>query len=378
MNGKDYYKILDVPEDASEDVIKKAYRQLAKKYHPDVNKGNPQAEAKFKDVSEAYGVLSDKTKRAQYDQIRKYGGNPFAGGGNPFGGGGFGGQGFPGGFGQGGININDLGLGSLGDIFSSLFGDVGMRTHQKKYQHSRPNKGADLRMTLPVSFAESLNGAEKTIRLNRQEKCSTCGGTGAEPGSGKTVCPECNGSGMVSMSQGMFAISRPCPRCMGTGQIIGKPCHSCNASGIVTAKKTIKVKIPAGIESGKKIRLKGMGNAGQNGAPYGDLIITVTVKADNFLRRQGSDIFCTLPISIKQAVEGVTVKVRTLDGQAQLKIPPMTQDGALFKLKKQGIKSGRKRGDQFVRIKIKIPEKPSEEEQELIDKLKAETEPAGK
>jgi len=375
MNGKDYYKVLDVPESASEAVIKKAYRRLAKKYHPDVNKGNPEAEARFKDVSEAYGVLSDKNKRDQYDQMRKYGGNPF-GGGSPFGGGGFGGQGFPGGFGKGGINLNDLGIGSLGDIFSSLFGEAGMRTHQRKHQRSRPTRGADLRITLPISFVEAISGTEKKIKINRQEKCASCKGTGAEPGSGKTTCPECHGSGMVSMSQGMFAISRPCPRCLGSGWIIGKPCSSCNAQGIVTAQKTIKVKIPEGILDGKKIRLKNMGNAGPNGMPDGDLIVTIKVKADKFLHRQGQDIFCTLPLSLRQAVAGLTVKVRTLDSQAQLKIPPLTRDGVLFKLKKQGIKVGRKRGDQYVRIKVKYPDNPTDDEKELIDKLAGEKAPA--
>jgi len=361
MAGKDFYKTLEVPENASTDVIKKAYRRLAKKYHPDANHGSKEAEARFKDVSEAYGVLSDSKKRAQYDQMRKYGGSPFGGG-----------QGFPGGFGQGGIRMEDFGFGSLGDLFSSIFGDTGMRTHRKKHRRHTPSRGANLSLTLNVSFQEAVLGAKKTIRLRRDESCPKCGGKGTEPGSGKTVCPECKGSGMVSMAQGMFSISRPCPRCFGTGQIMGKPCSQCSGHGKVKGAKTIAVKIPAGIKNGQKIRLKGMGNAGMNGNQYGDLIINVHVQPDPFFRLDGQDIFCEVPLTLKQAALGVKIKVRTLSGHALLKIPALTKDGSMFKLKGQGIREGRKSGDQYVRVKVKLPPDPNEEEKEMMARLESE------
>lgn len=361
MAGKDFYKILDVPENASRDVIKKAYRRLAKKYHPDANHGSKEAEAMFKDVSEAYGVLSDSKKRAQYDQMRKYGGSPFGGG-----------QGFPGGFGQGGFRMEDLGFGSFGDLFSSIFGDVGLRTHRKKHRRHTPSRGANLSLTLNISFQEAILGAKKTIRLRRNESCSKCNSKGTEPGSGQTVCPECKGSGMVSMAQGMFSISRPCPRCFGTGQIAGKPCSQCSGNGKVMGAKTIAVKIPAGIKNGQKIRLKGMGNAGVNGNQYGDLIINIHVWPDPFFSRDGLDLFCEIPLKLKQAVAGVKIKVRTLSGHALLKIPALTKDGAMFKLKGQGIKEGRKTGHQYVRVKVKAPSDPSDEEKEMMAKLEGE------
>jgi molecular chaperone DnaJ len=227
-------------------------------------------------------------------------------------------------------------------------------------------------MTLDLSFEEAALGTKKTIRFKRDEACTRCNGTGAEPGSGETVCPECNGSGMVSMAQGMFSISRPCPRCFGSGKIIGKPCSKCGGTGKERGQKTVSVKIPAGIHSGEKIRLKGMGNAGGNGNAYGDLIINVRVKRDSFFSRKGNDVYCTVPLKLEQAVEGVKIKVRTVRGRVMLTIPPMTEDGAVLKLKGQGIKAKGKAGNQYVKIKIKFPEEPTEEEKELIEKLKAE------
>ncbi|HEQ99739.1 MAG TPA: molecular chaperone DnaJ [candidate division Zixibacteria bacterium] len=372
MAGKDFYEILGVGETASKDEIKKAYRKLAKKYHPDVNKGNKEAEQKFKDVSEAYHVLTDDKKRAQYDQMRKYGGT-------------FGGQGFeyggarPGGFGQGDINLNDFGFGSMGDIFSQIFGDMGMRTHSRKYRRQAgPQKGSNLTMTLDLKFEDAALGTKKTIRFKRDEVCSKCKGTGAEPGSGETVCPQCNGSGMVSMAQGMFSISRPCPRCFGTGKIIGKPCSKCGGSGKERGQKTVSVKIPPGVKSGEKIRLKGMGNAGGNGSGYGDLIINVRIKPDSFFSRKGNDVYCTVPLTLRQAVEGVKIKVRTIRGKVMLNIPPETEDGAVLKLKGQGIKAKGKTGNQYVKIEVKYPENPTEEEKELMAKLKGEKAEAGK
>ncbi len=365
MAGKDYYQILGVSENASGDEIKKAYRKLAKKYHPDANKGSKEAEQKFKEVSEAYHVLSDEKKRAQYDQMRKYGGIPFGQGAYTR-------QGAPGGFGGGNFNPEDFGFGSLGDIFSSLFGEMGMRTHARKYRTQAPAKGSNLALTLTIDFEEAALGTKKTIRLKRDETCSKCHGSGAEPGTEETVCPQCNGSGMVTMSQGMFSISRPCPTCFGTGKIIGKACSVCGGSGKVKNTKTVAVKIPAGIANGEKIRLRGMGNAGGNGAGYGDLIITIRVKPDPFFSRKGNDIYCTIPLTLKQAVDGIKIKVRTLGGKAMLKIPPLTHDGTTFKLKGQGIKRKRGAGDQYVKVKVKYPENQTDEEKELIARLEGE------
>lgn len=369
MAGKDYYETLGVTENASGDEIKKAYRKLAKRYHPDANKGSKEAEQKFKEVSEAYHVLSDDKKRAQYDQMRKYGGIPF-------GQGGYGRQGAPGGFGGfggGDFNPQDFGFGSLGDIFSSLFGEMGMRTHSRKYrQRQAPVKGSNLALTLSLSFEEAALGTKKTIRLKRDETCSVCNGSGAEPGSEETVCPQCNGSGMYTMSQGMFSISRPCPRCFGTGKIIGKTCSKCGGKGKVKGSKTVAVKIPAGIENGEKIRLREMGNAGGNGSGYGDLIITVRVKPDSFFSRKGNDVYCTVPLTLKQAVDGIKIKVRTLIGKAMLTIPPLTHDGTTLKLKGQGIKKKRATGNQYVKIKVKYPENPTVEEKEMIARLESE------
>ncbi|MFH1891372.1 MAG: molecular chaperone DnaJ [Candidatus Zixiibacteriota bacterium] len=369
---KDYYEILGVAENVSDDELKKTYRKLAKKYHPDVNQGNKEAEEKFKGISEAYDVLSDPKKREQYDQMRRFG----AGG---FGGGGFRPGGFPGGFGQfsqgrGGFNFNseDLGgLGSMGDIFSALFGDrMSFGRKQRSRQQAGPRKGNDLALTLNISFAEMVEGVTKTVKLKHEVNCDTCGGTGADPSKGKTVCPQCGGTGMVSQSQGAFSVTRPCPTCLGRGEYISTPCSACGGSGRKPAAQTVKIKIPAGIESGSKLRLKKLGQPGPSGGPSGDLIVTVRVKADSFFKRVGNDIVCEVPVKLEHAVKGTKIKVRTLRGRAAVKVPPMTVDGTKFNLKGMGVSSNGRTGNQYVVVKIRIPEKPTAEEQEMIDKLK--------
>lgn len=371
--AKDYYDILGVSENASADEIKKAYRKLAKKYHPDAHPDDPSVEEKFKNVSEAYEVLSKPEKRRQYDQMRKYGAGGFGGGFDPSG---FQQQGF-GGFGgqQGGFRVNfeDIGgFGSMGDIFSSLFGDrvdFG-RKRGRRRAANRPQKGNNLSAKIDISFDEMIQGTSKTIRLKRDANCSRCNGTGEEPGSSQEVCPQCGGSGMVSQAVGNFAVTRPCPRCLGRGRI-SQPCSKCHGQGRERVSQKVKIDVPAGIENGGKLRLKGLGQPGRNGGPDGDLIVTVRVKADRFLRRVGNDIVCRVPISLEQAVEGSKIRVRTVKGKIDLKIPPLTPDKTKFKLEGLGISSNGRSGNQYVTVDVKKPEEPTPEEKEMIDKLES-------
>jgi molecular chaperone DnaJ len=369
---KDYYRVLGVAENVSDDELKKAYRRLAKKYHPDANQGDKDAEEKFKGISEAYDVLSNPQKRSQYDQMRKFG----AGG---FGGGGFRPGGFPGGFGQSGqgsggfsFSTEDLGgFGSIGDIFSALFGDsMNFGRRRGRREPRRPQKGNDLTLSLDITFAEMATGVTKTVRLKREAACEVCHGTGADPKQGKTTCPQCGGSGMVSHMQGAFSVTRPCPTCLGTGEYISAPCSACNGSGRKHVAQTVKIKIPAGVESGSKLRLKNLGQAGPPGGKEGDLIVTVRVKADIFFKKVGNDLSCEIPVTLERAAKGTKLKVRTIKGHAIVKVPPMTADGTKFSLKGLGIASRGKTGNQYVIIKVKFPETPSDEEQELIDKLR--------
>lgn len=369
---KDYYSILGVAENVSDEELKKTYRKLAKKYHPDANQGDKEAEEKFKGISEAYDVLSDPQKRAQYDQMRKFG----AGG---FGAGGFRPGGFPGGFGQfgqgrGGFSFNteDLGgFGSMGDIFSAIFGDgMSFGGKRKARRPAGPRKGNDLALTLDISFAEMVEGVTRTVKLKREVNCDVCGGSGADPSKGNTVCQQCGGTGMVSQSQGAFSVTRPCPTCLGRGEYVSSPCPSCGGNGRKPVSQKVKIKIPAGVESGSKLRLKKLGQPGPAGGLSGDLIVTVRVKADSFFRRIGNDVVCEVPIELEQAVKGAKIKVRTLRGQAVVNVPAMAADGTKFSLKGMGILSGGKTGNQYVVVKIRFPEHPSAEEQEMIDKLK--------
>lgn len=371
---KDYYEILGVAENASEDEMKKAYRKLAKRYHPDANSGDKDAENKFKEVSEAYSVLSDKQKRSQYDQMRRFGASGFGGGGARPGGfpGGF--EGF--GFGQGGgttFSFEDLsGFGSLGDIFSSLFGDqvhVGRRGGRRR--QAGPRRGSNLAASIDITFAEMVKGVKKTIKLNREANCERCNGTGSEPGSAKSVCPVCQGRGVTAQSVGGFSVSRPCPRCLGKGEVVSEPCSKCSGNGKVSASQKVAIRVPAGVEHGTKLKLKGFGQAGTNGGPNGDLIVRVNVKPDRFFTRVGRDLVCSVPISLKHAVDGAKIKVRTISGHVTLNVPSGTTDGTKFKLRDLGIVKGGVTGNQYVTVNVDIPKNPSAEEQGLIDKLNA-------
>jgi len=365
MGVKEYYKILEVDEGATGDEIKKAYRRLAKQYHPDKNAGNKQAEEKFKDILEAYQVLSDSKKRQQYDQMRKFG---------------YGGQGFDfrnfdfGGFkgagrrpGRGGISFEGFDLfGGLGDVFAQFF-DLGERTRQRQYG---PRRGEDLLVEVSVPFGLGISGGKTTFAVEKEKTCPFCNGGGAKPGSRAQVCPECGGRGMIVVGQGGFGVSRPCPRCYGKGQIIENPFDRCRGSGIARGRQTYSVKIPAGIEDGDQIRLKGQGQPGLAGGPPGDMIVKVRIKPHRFFKRQGEDITCQVALNLTQAVLGSTLRVKTVSGKkVQLKIPPGTQDGTTFRLAGMGVERNGRRGDQYVVVRVSIPENPSEEEKEFMARL---------
>ncbi len=366
----DYYKILGVAENASDAELKKVYRTLAKKYHPDRNQGDKSAEAKFKEISEAYDVLSDKQKRAQYDQMRKYGAGGFGGFRPGAQTGGFQGFNMPGGM---NFSFEDLGgFGSIGDIFSSLFGDrVNFGQRQTRRRQSGPRKGNDLSIKLDIDFAEMADGVTKTVRLKRDTNCERCSGSGAEPGVGKTVCPQCGGTGMISQVQGAFSVTRPCPRCLGRGEIVSQPCTACGGTGRQKVSQKVRIKIPAGIEVGSSLRLRNLGQPGSHGGPNGDLIVTVHVKPDRFFERAGNDIVCNIPLTLKQAVDGTKIKVRTVSGHAQLTIPPLTKNGMKFKLRGLGIGKDGSKGNQYVVVEVRLPDNPTPEERKLIDRLQS-------
>lgn len=356
--SKDYYQILGISESASAEEVKKAYRKLAKQFHPDANQNDPKAADRFKEVGEAYSVLHDPKKRKQYDQMRRM--EPFTG----FGGGQRPG-GPAGGAGQGGVrfSVDDLGdLGGLGDLFSSMF-DFG----RKRKPRTGPEKGKDVEYALEVGFRTAARGGEVTIMVPMTEECAVCSGTGASPGTRAAVCTECGGSGNVSFGQGGFAVNRPCPACYGRGQIPAEPCAACAGRGQIRQERRIRLKVPPGVETGSRLRLSGQGERGQGGGPAGDVLITFQVKADPFFERKGLDIYCTVPVNIAQAALGSKVRVRTVDGKrVSVRIPPGTQSGTKLRITGQGIEKGDRRGDQYVQVKIVVPEKLGADEERLM------------
>ena len=356
---RDYYEVLGVSRGASEDEIKKAYKKMARKYHPDLNPGDKSAEEKFKEVNEAYEVLSDADKKARYDQYGHAGVDP------NFGAGGFGG-GFDGSF----------DFGDLGDIFGSFFGGGfggGRRTNP-----NAPQRGESIRMSIAISFEEAAFGCEKAVTVERYETCDTCHGNGCAPGTSPEVCPDCHGTGTVQVRRqtpmGVFATSSPCPKCGGKGRIIHQPCKDCRGSGMVRKKKTIQASIPAGIDNGQTISIRGQGNAGKNGGPAGDLLITITVRPHELFRREGTSVLCEAPITFTQAVLGAELEIPTIDGKVKYTLPEGTQSGTTFRLKGKGIPSinGRGRGDQYVTVYIETPKNLNKEQEEALKKF-AET-----
>jgi molecular chaperone DnaJ len=365
-SGKDFYKVLGVSEKADAGEIKKAYRRLAKQNHPDANPNNEAAAERFKEVGEAYGVLSDPDKRKKYDQMRRFG--AFTGAGR---GGSRSPSGAPGAGGS--FTFDDLSnFGGLGDIFSSIF-DRGGRDGPGKARRDRPktrSKGADVEYVVDIPFEKAALGGKVTIDVPITEECATCGGSGAEPGTELSVCRECEGSGTVSFGQQGFAVNRPCPACVGRGMIPNSPCGSCAGRGEVRQDRRISVNVPAGTEDGQKLRLTGQGERSTSGGAPGDLLLTFRVKPDRFFRRKGLDIHARVPINIVQAALGSKIKVRTIHGnRVVLRIPPGTQTGTKFRIRGQGIERGERRGDQIVEVDVQVPEELSPEEQAAMERF---------
>ena len=353
---RDYYEVLGIQKCASEDEIKKAYKKLARKYHPDMNPGDKEAEEKFKEVNEANEVLSDPEKKARYDQFGFAGVDPNYGAGA--GGGAYG----------GGFDFGDL-----GDIFGSFFGG-GFGGGQRRNPNA-PQRGESIRASVSVSFTEAAFGCEKSVTLERSEQCPTCKGNGCAPGTTPEICPDCHGTGTVQTRRqtpmGVFASNGPCRKCGGTGRLIHQPCPDCRGTGAVRKRKTIKVNIPAGIDHGQTISLRGQGNAGKNGGPAGDLLITVMVQPHELFRRDGVDVFCEAPITFTQAVLGAELEIPTIDGKVKYSIPEGTQTGTVFRLKGKGIPvlNGRGRGDQYVTVTIETPRNLNKEQKEALRKF---------
>lgn len=355
---RDYYEVLGVNKGASDDEIKKAYRKTAKKYHPDLNPDNPEAEAKFKECNEAYEVLSDPDKKARYDQFGHAGVDPNFGAGNGFGGG-FGGGGF--GF-DGDID--------LGDIFSSFFGGGfggGGRNP------NAPQRGRDIQSSVSLTFEEAAKGCKKTIEVMRVMDCSECGGSGSAKGSSPQTCPDCGGRGVVSVQQrtplGVMSTQRTCSRCGGTGKIITNPCSKCNGKGKVRMKKKIDINIPAGIDNNQVVNVRGFGNDGSNGGPAGDLKVVVNIKKHAYFKRDGYDVWFDKHVSIVEATLGADVQIPTLDGNVELHIPAGTQPGEIFTLKgNKGIQrlNAMGRGDEHVRVIVDIPKSVTDEQKQLL------------
>lgn len=364
--NKDFYAVLGVSASASHDEIKKKYRKLASKHHPDKNPNDPKAAERFKEISEAYQVLGDQDKRKQYDQMRRLGAFGGFGGARPGGargapgprgGGGDGGTGFSGGFRFEEVDLG--GLGGLGDIFGSMFGG-NRRTKE-------PERGQDVEVNLEVPFRTAVSGGKVNIELEVNEECPNCKGSGGAPGSKMQSCPECGGRGTISFGQGGFAVQRPCPQCLGRGQIPTEPCGNCGGSGEVRARRKIVVTVPEGTDSGTKIRLKGQGGHGSRSGPPGDLLINFAVQPDRFYKRDGLDLIAKVPINIAQATLGSRVSVKTIDGKkVSIRIPAGTPSGKRFRVRGQGVKKGEGRGDLIVEVEIVVPEKLTEEQEKMM------------
>ncbi|MFG1493306.1 molecular chaperone DnaJ [Halobacteriovorax sp. ZH4_bin.1] len=352
---RDYYDILGVAKGADKAEIKKAYRKMAMKYHPDRNPDNKEAEAKFKEASEAAEVLLDDGKRQRYDQFGHAGVNGQAGG--------FGGGGFQGGFGD---------FGDLGDIFGDIFGDMmggGGRGRRGRRRTGVP--GNDLQMTVSVSFEEAAFGAKKKVSINKETTCETCSGSGAKAGSEPTTCDMCHGAGEVRRQQGFFTVASTCPKCQGSGTMIKDPCGTCHGQGRKKKKVELEVTIPAGIDHGQRLKLSGEGDAGAQGGPNGDLYIVVDVKEHEIFQREGFNVLYTVPISFSQAALGAEVEVPTLDGKVVVDLPPGTQSGKKMRLKGKGIQKlgGYGTGDAILTVHVETPTKLSKEHKELLEQL---------
>ncbi|MDN4501067.1 molecular chaperone DnaJ [Alteromonadaceae bacterium BrNp21-10] len=352
MSKRDYYEVLGVAKDASERDIKKAYKRLAMKYHPDRTSGDKALEEKFKEIQEAVEILSNEQKRAAYDQYGHAGVDPNRGGG-----------------GAGGADFGDI----FGDVFGDIFGGGRGR------QQSRARRGADLRYNLELSLEEAVRGKEVEIRVPTLVGCEECDGSGAKKGSKPTTCPTCHGQGQVQMRQGFFAVQQSCPTCAGKGKIIGDPCRPCHGQGRVEKTKTLSVKIPAGVDTGDRIRLTGEGEAGETGATAGDLYVQVHIREHDIFQRDGNNLYCEVPLSFTRAALGGDIHVPTLDGKVKLKINPETQTGRMFRLRGKGVKSVRSgaTGDLMCKVVIETPVNLTNKQKELLSEL-AESMGSGK
>lgn len=364
---RDYYEVLGVDKSASADEIKKAYRRLAKKYHPDLNPGDKakEAEEKFKEASEAYEVLSDPDKKQRYDQFGHAGVDPNAGGGY--------GGGFGGGFGGGGFD----------DIFNTFFGGGFGGGQSGRRNPNAPRRGRDLKYGVDLTFEQACFGCEIELNVSRTERCDSCGGSGAERGTTASVCGTCHGTGQVSSVQrtafGTFQSSRPCSTCGGTGKVIKSPCKACRGEGTVRKNRKVKVKIPAGIDSDQIISVSAQGDAGKNGGQNGDLLVVTRVKRHKLFTRRGYDVLCDFPITFVEAALGAEIEVPTVDGKVTYNVPEGTQAGTVFRLKGKGVPKlhgGGARGDQYVTIKVDIPKNLTEKQKDILRQFGETVEPA--
>jgi molecular chaperone DnaJ len=350
---KDYYSVLGVARNAAQDEIKKAYRKLAQRFHPDSTKGDKAAEERFKEVSAAYDVLGDAAKRKEYDRVRDMAASGFGGG---FGGGG-----------PGGPRFEDLGFGAggLGDLFD-MFGGGGFGGRQR----GRARRGADLAAEVDIPFEDAMAGTSVGLRVSGSVPCATCGGSGARPGTQASTCPQCGGSGSVAVDQGPFSLARPCPGCGGRGQIIEHPCETCRGTGATTATRDLRVKIPAGVEDGATIRVTGRGEAGPPGAGPGDLYVSVRVRPHRLFGRQGADLTLTVPVTYPEAALGAQVKVPTLNGAVTLKVPAGTKSGRIFRIRGKGAPRPRGgNGDLLATVQVEVPSRVSKQERKLLEDL---------
>ena len=346
----DYYELLGVTRTASDQELKTAYRKLAMQYHPDRNPNNPEAEAKFKECSEAYSVLTDADKRAAYDRYGHAAFSGGSGGGNPFQGGGFGGQ-------------------DMGDIFGDIFGEMFNMGGNRR--QSRVQRGRDLRYDMSLEFTEAVFGVEKEITIRRAETCEECRGSGAANGKQAATCPQCKGAGQVRFQQGFFAVARTCSQCGGTGTIVTDPCRTCSGQTTVEREHKLLVKVPAGVEQDTRIRYQGEGEAGRYGGPSGDLYVVLSVKKHRFFERDGDDLHCVMPISFPQAALGTELEIETLEGAETIKVPEGVQSGREFRLRGKGVPhlNERGKGDLIVEIRVATPTKLTRAQRELVKQL---------
>ncbi len=360
---KDYYGVLGVAKNASAAEIKKAYRKLAQQFHPDANPGNADAETRFKEISAAYDVLGDEDKRKRYDEVRDMGASGFGG----FGPGGASAAGWPGGAGGPGgtryVNVEDLG--DVGDLFGGLFGGGG----RSRGRATRPQRGTDLETEVKVSFEDAMAGTTVPVKITGPSVCRTCRGSGAAPGTSPSVCPVCGGAGEVAVNQGFFSMSQPCRNCNATGRIVETPCPTCKGSGSERRSRTFKVKIPAGVKDGARIKLAGRGEPGPAGGQPGDLYVRVKVARDDVFGRKGDNLTLTLPVSYPEAALGANVQVPTLNGPVTLKVPAGTPSGKTFRIKGKGAPRKSGAGDLMVTVEVDVPRKLGKEEKQLLQDL---------